>query len=82
MVPKGYSDGGSKYLDGRGFPLTGSRLTVLAAYRAATRLGYDDFAGGVMDFPHRGRAKKLVIPAPELIYDFQESQRVSKAGTE
>jgi hypothetical protein len=57
-------------------------LSALATYRTVSKLGYDDFGVEVRVLPHGGQAKKLVIPPPELIYDFQESERVSKAGTE
>ena len=57
-------------------------LSALATYRTVSKVGYDDFGVEVKVLPHGGRAKKLVVPPPELIYDFQESQRVTKAGTE
>ncbi len=56
-------------------------LSALATYRAASKLGYD-FGVEVKVLPHGGEAKKLVIPPAELTYEFPESQRVSKAGTE
>ncbi len=57
-------------------------LSALATYRAVTKLGYDDFGVEVKVLPHGDRPKKLVVPPAELIHDFREAERVSKAGTE
>jgi len=57
-------------------------LSALATYRAVTKLGYDDFGVEVKVLPHGDRPKKLVVPPAELIHDFREPERVSKAGTE
>jgi len=73
---------GTNPLNPRFSVTTVAGLSALATYRTVSKLGYDDFGVEVKVLPHGNKAKKLVIPPPELIYDFQESQRVSKAGTE
>lgn len=73
---------GTNPLNPRFSVTTVAGLSALATYRAVSKLGYDDFGVEVKVMPHGGRTKKLVVPPPELIYDFQDSQRVSKAGSE
>lgn len=55
-------------------------LCALSTYQAASQLDYGDFGAEVKVLPNGGREKKLVIPAPELIHEFGDTQRVSKAG--
>lgn len=57
-------------------------LGALSTYQAAFKLGFDDFGVEVKVLPHGGRPKKLVMPAPELIHEFTDGQRVSKANAE
>jgi hypothetical protein len=57
-------------------------LRALSTYQAASKLGFEDFGAEVKVLPHGDRAKKLVMPAPELVHVFDAGERVSKAGTE
>ncbi len=57
-------------------------LRALSTYRAASKLGFEDFGAEVKVLPHGERAKKLVVPSPELIHVFEAGERMSKAGTE
>ncbi len=56
-------------------------LRALSTYQAASKLGFDDFGAEVKVLPHGQRARRMVVPPPELIHDFEAGERVSKAGT-
>jgi hypothetical protein len=64
------------------------RLTVFAGlsasstYRSVSEIGFDDFGAEVKVLPFGGRPRKQVVPPPELIHDFVETGRVSRAGSD
>ena len=56
--------------------------SALSTYQAADKLGFNDFGVEVKVLPHPGSPKRLVMPAPELIHRFSETDRVSASGTD
>ncbi len=57
-------------------------LSALATYRAASFLSTSDSGAEVKVIPFAGRPRRLVMPPPELIHEFEGGERVSNVGTD